>query len=146
MPRLGIAEPLSNDEIRRLLDAFKVRVRYLDDIDVAIYILPPDEDGYFGMRVSSDLGGNELRWWLTHDLAHIIAGEADEPTWEDFDDPYPHFERRADHFAAIALLHARDRAQDAEWIEHVLDRDFPIKARSWPFRKGAIAKAIACAP
>jgi hypothetical protein len=78
-----------------------------------------------------------------HDLKHVIAGESAEKTWEDFDDPYPHFERSADIFAAIGVLHARDRAMDAEWIETLLWREIPAEIPSWKYRVPEIARALA---
>lgn len=142
VPRYGIAEPASNADVQRLLDAFRIRVRHLEGLSVAAFILPPDEEGWYGLRMRADIGGGVRRFFLLHDVAHVIAGEALEPTWEDFDDPYPHFERRADIFAAMGVLHARDRAAPPEWIEQRLWQEVPSDARAWKYRVPEIAKAL----
>lgn len=133
---------MTSGEIAQLLDAFKVDVRDLHDIDVSAFLLPPDETGRYGLRLNAELGGGVRRFFMLHDLAHVIAGEADEPTWEDFDDPYPHFERRADLFAIMGILHARDRAAPADWIEQRIWQEVPSDARSWKYRVPEIAKAL----
>lgn len=144
VPRYGIAEPVSNADIQRLLDAFRVKVRYLDGLSVIAFLLPPDELGMYGLRMRSDVAGQVRRFFLLHDLCHVMMGEANEPTWEDFDDPYPHFERRADIFAAHGVLHARDRAiGDAQMIADMLSKEVPADIRSWKYRVPAIADALA---
>lgn len=143
VPTYAIGSPASNSEIAMLCEAFRVSVRELEGLDVSAFLLPPDEHGWYGMRIRAGMNRGTRRFFILHDLAHVIAGEADEPTWEDYDDPYPHFERRADIFAMMGILHARDRNAPADWIEQRIWQEVPSDARSWKYRVPEIAEALA---
>lgn len=125
------------------MDAYHIRVINVERQDVAAYMLNPDRLGRYGLRLRADLAGKTRLFWMLHDLEHVLNGESDEPTWEDYDHPYPHFERRADIVAMTGLLHARIRALDAEVIEAAIWREFHIDAISWPHRAPEIARALA---
>lgn len=108
-------------------------------MDCTAYLLPPDEEDWYGLRIRADIGGGVRRFWLLHDLAHVIAGESAELTREAYDDRYPHFERRADVFAIHGVLSERDRIGDARWIERRIKETVPADVASWQYRVPALA-------
>lgn len=135
------AGPTSRAEMERLYRYARIRVR-VREMDVPTLLLPPANGSY---RLLIDPG---VHWEtkdgyiMRHELAHVLAGDADEPTLFRFEYPLPPAEMVADVFAFLDLLDDSDMRQGEEWIEKRVRDLVLIDYEYWYLRVPRIARGV----
>lgn len=107
--------PARSDEIERLCRYLNVQVR-IGPMDHPCILMPPI-GGKYQLLLDEALHWGTRDYVIRHELGHLLAGDADEPTLFHFTGPLPEAEDVADLFAFADLLPDADLEQGRGWVE-----------------------------
>lgn len=130
VPAYGNGKGLTRAEISHAADVFQLSVHRSPDLVVPAVLTPP-LGGRYRLILRSGLGPKVENYIRLHELAHIVAGDAEEATILRFDGPLPEAEVVADLVALMGLLDDADCAAGAEWVESRIRRLVPLDDRGW---------------
>lgn len=131
--RLALADygsrPVKDSDIRSLMAVFNV------DITQAALTIPallfPPAQGLYRLVMQNGLPREVRRYIQLHELGHVLAGEAIEPTQLLFDGPLPESEDACDLFALLGIVPTADIEEGGEWLESRIRQLVPLDDRGW---------------
>lgn len=122
--------PLADLEIERVLEVFSVAYAVGDMEGLPAMLLPPIA-GEYRIAIDHFVPRRARRYILLHELAHVLAGEADEPTKMIFTGPLPESEDVCDLFALLGIVPAADIEEGGGWLERRIRELVPLDDRGW---------------
>jgi hypothetical protein len=133
-------------DARRLCDRGNVELCVVDMPAAAF--APPPWFGHHQLFLSERVPMAARTFIILHELAHIVAGDAEEPTAVIMDDRrYPAEDQVADVVAGIGITTPADRALPTEGLTDLLRTLVPIESRAWQlYRSIEVAQLIREAP
>lgn len=116
----GDYAPIRTDQVSELLKRHSCFLKFFpfESDDLAAFVLPAIR-GVFPIAVNQYASRTDRQFAIRHELAHVLAGEVDEPTFLSDDSYMSHSERVADLFALADLIPG--------WLLRFMWRDY----RSW---------------
>jgi hypothetical protein len=137
---------MGNDDARRLCNAASV------DLDIGpiapMGLVTPKIGGVHTIYVSDEIPIRARAFVMLHELAHVVAGDADELTLAVMDERrYPTRDVIADAVAAIGVTSREDRELSARDLGALLRILVPVSHRAWTaYRSNDVAEFIRQAP
>lgn len=122
-------DPPSGDEIDHML-AFGYVKLHRAAIDIPAFLTPPFA-GYRRLLIAMWLPRSAAKYIELHETGHVLAGDADEPTFLQFNGPMPEAEEVADLFALAGVLTREDCEQGPEWVESRIRILVPLENVGW---------------
>lgn len=101
----GDFSPIRTDQLSALLKSHSCFLKTFpfESTDLAAFVLPAMR-GIYPIGVNRLASRTDRQFAIRHELAHVIAGEVDEPTFLSDDSYMGHSERVADLFALADLV------------------------------------------
>lgn len=136
----------SSSDVARLCAAAAVELRVIPMLASAA--APPPVRGVRCLFLSQYLPHAARTFVTLHELAHIVAGHADELTAVVLDETrYPTDDRIADGVAAIGITSRSDRELPVADLADLLRELVPVRSRAWQvYRAQATAELVREAP
>lgn len=116
----------------------QVKVRALDHP----CLLVPPFAGKACILLNSELHRGTRSYVLRHELGHVAAGDADEPTTLHFTGPLPEAEYVADLFAFADLITRDDCAEGVDWVERRVRDLVVLEHKHWYLRASELAPRL----
>lgn len=133
VPGYGSGAFLTTGDVRRLVDAVQIEIdRAVEPMDSPAMLLPPIF-GRWQLILKPELHPSVVRHITLHEVAHVIMGDIDEPTFMTWAGPLPPSEDWADLFSLIALLHP-DEIDDDELEQRIVEL-VPLDVPGWAGRR-----------
>lgn len=134
-------EPTPQQEIERLLAFWRVRVM-VKPLDVPAVILPPFLGDHILLVDPGVHRATRDGYILRHELGHVLAEDAAEPTILRFTYPLPEAEMVSDVFAFLDLITHEEIDAGSETIEARLRELVVLDHRYWYLRVPRIAEEL----
>lgn len=101
----GDFAPIRTDQLSALLksNSCYLKIFPFESTDLAAFVLPATR-GVYPIGVNQLASRTDRQFAIRHELAHVIAGEVDEPTFLSDDSYMGHSERVADLFALADMV------------------------------------------
>lgn len=130
VPSYARGRPAARSDVAALLRFFKVSVLRADLVDIPAILTPPIH-GQHRLVLDYAVGPTLALFIELHEVGHVAAGDADEPTVLRFTGPLPEAEEVADLFALCGILDDADCEQGAGWVEQRIRELVPLDDRGW---------------
>jgi hypothetical protein len=135
VPGYGSGAFLTTGDVRRLVGAVNLEIdRAVLPMDSPAMLLPPIF-GRWQLILKPDLHPAVVRHITLHEVAHVISGDIDEPTYMTWAGPLPPNEDWADLFSLVALLHPDEITDDETELEHRILDLVPLDVPGWAGRR-----------
>lgn len=121
--------PVTDDELRELSGVFNLECSSTD-LSVPAILFPPVA-GKYRLVMGDSLPRPVRRYIQLHELAHVLAGEADEPMQMVFDGPLPENEDVADLFALLGIIEEVHILEGGGWLEQQIREAVPLDDYGW---------------
>lgn len=98
-------------------------------------ILTPPFGGWRRLIIAQWLPRAAAKYIELHECGHSLAGDADEPTFLQFQGPLPEAEEVADLFALAGIMTEADCSQGAGYAEQRILELVPLEDRGWRWHR-----------
>jgi hypothetical protein len=134
--------PLKEAAITTLMEVFNV-VASTEDLSGFPAILFPPIAGKYRLVMDRSLPISVRRYITLHELGHVLAGEADEPTLMVHEGPLPESEDVCDLFALLGVLDEAHILEGGNWLEQQIRAAVPLDDYGWQtYRIPRLAKRL----
>ena len=129
VPDYARGNGIRGGQVERLTAVFNLRIhRATSELPA---VLTPPIAGKYRLYLGSTLTRQAERFVVLHELGHVLAGDADEPTVLQFNGPLPQAEEVADLFALTGLVRREDCVEGTEWLQERIRELAPIDDPGW---------------
>jgi hypothetical protein len=130
VPSYGSGRAIQSRAIDKLLTASGMKVLRADLADIPVDVWPRFQ-GVVRIFIDNQVGPQLLRYIKLHEVAHALAGEAEEPERFRFTGPLPESEPVADLFALLGVLDEAETDQGAAFVEERVRELVPLDDVGW---------------
>lgn len=132
--------PAARDDLERLARYLNVQIR-ITRLDQPTILLPPIA-GRYRLLIDEAVHWGTRDYVVRHELGHVLAGDADEPTILQFAGPLPEAEDVADLFAFADLITNGDCEQGEGWVRERIESLVVVDYGPWYHRPAELAPQI----
>lgn len=132
--------PAAKNDVETLARYLNVRMR-VTRLDQPTILLPP-VGGSYRLLIDDRLHWGTRDYVIRHELGHVLAGDAAEPTVLHFAGPLPEAEDVADLFAFADMVTAEDCGQGVEWVRQRMEELVVVDYQPWYHRPDDLAPKL----